>query len=862
MGVVYKAEDRKLGRLVALKFLPDRAHSDRKAMARFQREARAASALNHPNICTIYEIDEAEGRPFIAMELLEGRPLNIVMETPLETSEIVKITIEIVEALDAAHSKGIVHRDIKPSNIFITDRGHVKILDFGLAKIMALPKVDATGVMSTIPGDDASLGGHLVGTLAYMSPELASGETVDHRSDLFSLGVLLYQMTTGKLPFDAKTIALVLSAILNNDPPPIHTPDQPTSALQQITLKLLKKDPAERYQTALEVQQDLYVLNEEFSRVRDRLGSGSTHLLPPQPRYRWERIGVLLFVLIGAVLVVGLAIYLKTPEHLNVSVPRAFTQITDKPGRELFPTLSPDGKSVAYAAETAGNWDIFLQRVGGQNTTNLTADSPADDTQPAFSPDGEMIAFRSERDGGGIFIMGATGESVRRVSQHGYNPSWSPDGKHLVIAGESFVDNPSARYAYSALSVIDVETNSEHAIAIKDGVQPRWSPKGNRIAYWASDAGQKDVWTVRPDGIDRIRVTENAGMNWSPVWSPDGAYLYFSSDRGGSSNLWRVAIDEKNGSTRGAPEPVTSGGGIAWREHASVSADGRKIAYIEDVVTENIVKVPFNSATGEIGTPVTVTHGTWRANSPDPSPDGKWLAFESVGQREDIYVVATDGTGQRQLTNDDYRDRVPRWSPDGRTIAFYSNRGGNLDIWTIQADGSNLRQMTFDSAPDNRSVWSPDGKRMAGYHFNQDTFLIDAQSPHPQETLLPPLPNSDEVFDVWSWSPDADWLAGWKVSKSTGKFMGIVAYSLQQRKYETLTNFGTEPVWLKDNRRMVFVDDNGKLFIVDLYDKKPRRIGRGFDKEINTISQFPSDDRFLYLTTLSRESDVWLISNP
>jgi dipeptidyl aminopeptidase/acylaminoacyl peptidase len=263
------------------------------------------------------------------------------------------------------------------------------------------------------------------------------------------------------------------------------------------------------------------------------------------------------------------------------------------------------------------------------------------------------------------------------------------------------------------------------------------------------------------------------------------------------------------------------------------------MAYIEDVVTENVVKLPFNFAAGEIsGPPVTVTHGTWRANSPDPSPDGKWLAFESVGQREDIYVVAADGTGQRQLTNDDYRDRVPRWSPDGRTIAFYSNRGGNLDVWTIQADGSNLRQITSDAAPDNRSVWSPDSKRMAGYHFNQDTFLIDLQSSAPQETLLPPaeLGRSVRRLELVSGRQLAGGLESIQVHWQIYRNRCVLAATAKVRD---IVGFRNRTGLVERQPAFVFGDDNGKLFIVDLYDKKPRMIGRGFDKEINTISQFP-----------------------
>ncbi len=377
-----------------------------------------------------------------------------------------------------------------------------------------------------------------------------------------------------------------------------------------------------------------------------------------------------------------------------------FTQLTDQPGPEYFPSLSPDGKSLIYVSRASGNWDIYLQRVGGRNPTNLTKDSTADNTQPAFSPDGERILFRSEREGGGVYLMGATGESVRRVSDFGYNPVWSPDGEEVLLATESVIQ-PSTRPTKSQLWTINVSHGDRHLITEGDALQPNWSPHGHRIAYWSrAQGGQGDVWTISTDGSNAVRVTSEATMDWNPVWSPDGKYLYFCSDRSGNMNLWRVPIEEKTGKPLGEAEAVTSGAGTS-SQHISLAQDGRRIAYVTQEEIKNLRKVTFDPSTEKIlGEPVPITRGSLQGFFPDPSPDGEWLAYYSLGKQQAIFIIRTDGAGMRQLTDDAFKDREPHWSPDGKRIAFTSDRSGDTS-------------QTFESWS-----WSPDGKRLAGLrHF-------------------------------------------------------------------------------------------------------------------------------------------------
>jgi Tol biopolymer transport system component len=330
------------------------------------------------------------------------------------------------------------------------------------------------------------------------------------------------------------------------------------------------------------------------------------------------------------------------------------SRFTDKPGAELFPNFAPDGKSVIYAGDASGNRDIYLQRTGGANPLNLTPDSLLEDTQPAFSPDGERIIFRSARDGGGIFVMGATGESVRRVADFGFNPVWSPDGRHILVATDNVQAPDNRGVIPSQLWRVEVDTGARRLITEGDAVQPSWSPHNHRIAYWSlsKGGGQRDIWTITVDGGAAIKVTDDAAVDWNPVWSPDGKHLYFISDRSGSMNLWRVSLDEQTGA---------SARRARTRHHAVVLQPThqllrRRAAYGIHTGRERSQHPPsrFHPTTGRIeGEFTQVTSGAKHVVTPSLSPDGKWFAYSSQGEKqEDIFIVNRDGTLARHVTND------------------------------------------------------------------------------------------------------------------------------------------------------------------------------------------------------------------
>ena len=868
MGVVYRAEDDQLRRPVALKVLPPELVGDEERRLRFLREARAAAAVTHPNIATVHEIGEADGVVFIAMELVEGRTLTeAIGGRPLPVKEALRIGIEVAEGLAKAHAAHVIHRDLKPDNIIVAPDGRVKILDFGLAKL--LDERDEPGSalsrLHTISGD-MTREGRILGTASYMSPEQARGEVVDVRTDIFSFGVTLYQMATGRVPFRGRTVTDTLSAIIRDPAPPVieANPAVPED-LDRIIQQCMEKDPAERYQHADQLVVDLRRLKKriETGTIQAR-GSGPVQVSATRKRTGTRVIGV-----VAAVVALGLGtaawLALRGRPAAESGLPTAprltFTRITLDSGEELSPSLSADGKSVVYASRASGNWDIYLQRIGGARAINLTADSPSDDTKPAFSPDGEWIAFRSEREGGGIFVMGATGESVRRITDVGHDPAWSPEGRAIVWSTERFA-SPNYRAGIGQLWVVDLGSEARRRLSEGDAVQPAWSPNGHRIAYWTNLDGQRDLWTIPAGGGDPVPVTNDPPTDWSPAWSSDGRYLYFSSDRGGSMNLWRVPIDEASGRTLGPPEPVTAPASFAG--NLSVARDGKRIVYEARAGTTSLQRASFDPTRGRIvGQPTLVAQGARSYLSVDVAPDGEWLALWCRIDQDDICVMRADGSGFRQLTDDRHKDRWPRWSPDGKTIVFYSNRSGNYDVWTMRHDGSGLTQITHTpSRSELYPALSPDGKALAfvvGDPGRVET--LDATRPWAGQPAVA-LPEwsglrTTDGMDELSWSPDSTALAATVNAQDGTTWM--LRYSFKTRTYERLASPAAYGRWLGDGEKILFVNRGG-LKLLDVGTKRSSEVfDFGGSSALVDLDLAP-DGKRLYMAVEFPDADLWLMN--
>jgi serine/threonine protein kinase/Tol biopolymer transport system component len=836
MGVVYKAEDTRLERTVALKFLPPELTRDPVAKARFLQEARAASALDHPNICTIHEVGETDdGQLFLAMTCYDGETLKRKIERgPLPIDEAVDIAKQIAQGLTKAHRLGIVHRDIKPANIIITSDGIVKILDFGLAKLAG-----AAGLTRA---------GFCLGTPAYMSPEQARGE-VDHRTDLWSLGVVLYEMVTGAPPFTGDTDQAIIYSLLSEEPKPLSAlrPEVPAD-LERVLKGMLAKDPGDRYPTVEIALADLRILSGSTT-------SGTIHSMPAFRRRRlrtWMKAALAAAAVLAAVA----AWYLLRP-----AAPLDFTSstLTDQAGSELFPSLAPDGDVFVYAklVNGAGNFDIFWQRIDGGSPRNLTEDSRESDTQPAFSPDGKQIAFRSERDGGGLFVMGATGESPRRLtSGFGYNPAWSPDGREIVYATEGVLDPLRRSTAISGLWRVRVSDGFRTLVTKGDAVQPSWSPHGKRIAYWGipEQSTRRVIWTLPVEGGAPVPAVDDGFINWNPIWSPDGRYLYYVSDRDGTVNLWRVRIDEGSGRVSGDPEPLRTPS--SWSGMISISKDGRHIVYAARDNRSNVEQIPFDPVEGMMTeAPRPVTSGSSRlVRSGDVSPDGQWLAYDTSVPQEDLFIVRMDGTGPTQLTNDPDRDRVPRWSPDGERILFYSNRGGKYEAWTIRRDGSGLQRISGEGVTLTDPIWSPDGRRIVYAREDEDAPLemLDLDMSGQPARPLPGLKSG--LYYASSWSPDGTRLAG-ILSRETGQVIAI--YSLDTGRLQPLAQRANGVVWL-DDHRLVYLDQ-GSLFLLDTRNEQSRKLLSPQDRSRFTVVSVARDGRALYVVSEIDEGDVKML---
>jgi Tol biopolymer transport system component len=755
MGEVYRARDTKLHRDVAIKTLPPAFAADPDRVTRFEREAQTLASLNHTHIAQIYglvDLPEAAGGHghALVMEYIDGEDLAArLTRGALPPDEALPIARQIAEALETAHERGIVHRDLKPANIKVAADGATKVLDFGLAKALAAGDRDdvrfrtdlANSPTFTSPAQLTQMG-VILGTAAYMAPEQARGKPVDRRADVWAFGCVLYEMLSGVKPFGGVNPTDTLAAIVRDTPDWNRLPPGLPSSVRTLIERCLEKDPHERLRDIGE------------ARITLTRAPATSRRLRETPR-RWP---IAAGWAVAGLLAGAAGAWWFAPRDRDIR-PLVFSlrQLTEMPGAESNPDISPDGRQVVYAAGDAGRRDLFLLRASGGRPLNLTAGSTADDAQGAFSPDGERIAFRSERDGGGLFVMGVTGESVRRVTAAGFDPRWSPDGTRLAYSSEA-VDDPYSRVVRAELWVADVASGGARKLWNGDAVQPSWSPHGMRIAFWANDSGQRDIWTIAEAGGTPRAVTSDGATDWAPEWSPDGRALYFVSDRDGSPNLWRVAIDESTGVPAGAPEPVTNG--VRALERARFSQGGDRMVIGATDRSFELALYDFDPAASELGPARSVVRSAslgWC----DPSHDGEWLACTSRTGHEDIVLMRSDGSETRRLTDDSLKDRIPRWSPDDRTLAFMSLRTGRWELWAIAADGSGLRQLTDFRTSLGWGTWSPDGQRIAIPSMQaapHGVWFIDASRTSTRETAA--FVQTDRIITVDSWSSDGNLLAG------------------------------------------------------------------------------------------------------
>lgn len=841
-GIVFLAEDVRHARKVALKVLrPEIGQSI--GAERFLQEIRIAARLSHPNILSLIDSGEEDGLLYYVMFYVAGESLRdlLIREKQLPVDDAVRLTREAAEALGHAHAAGIIHRDIKPENILVAE-GHALVCDFGIAK-----------AIGEAGGDSLTQTGLAIGTPAYMSPEQATADEVDARTDIYSLGCVLYEMLSGGPPYHGTTPQGILARKLAEPVPSVRVvrdmvPEHVEAALEGA----LARVPADRFATA-----------EEFARAL----AGDGHAPRSAPRSAaspaWRRQLARIAGAVALVAIGTLGFFALRGGNQPTALRTAVTPLTAQPGVEDSPSLSPDGMWVVYAGEGAGHRDIFLLSVGGQRPINLTDDSPSDDFSPAFSPDGEQIAFRSNREEGGLFVMGRTGEAARRVTSMGFNPAWSPDGTRLAYATEYVSFLPDNWEGRSEIWIADVSTGETLRVSEGDAVQPTWSPDGRWIAFTGRTRNptQMDIWIMPAEGGEPSRVTSDAPIDWSPAWSPDGEYIYFSSDRGGSMNLWRIPMSQRSGLPTGEAEPITTP--ATFLAHPSVSADGRRVAYSNVHMSVNVETATLDLTAGTLSDPVPVTTGSREWSSPDPSPDGSSVAFYSRNRPAgDLYIVRADGTRPpRLVTGDSALDRVPRWSPDASRLAYFSNRSGVLQLWAIRADGSGNEQLT-GGAQASFGEWSPDGLRFAvngivDANTGRRVVIFDPNRAWDEQevSILPEPDSSIGQFSVNDWSPDGLRLAGMNGVQDTG----ILIHDLATGTYERLTDFGQWPVWLADSRHLLFVSGGNAFYVIDSRSKEVREVF-SVTRDVLGPPRVTSDGRGVVFTRRVTEGDVWLVT--
>jgi serine/threonine protein kinase len=746
MGVVYEAEDLTLGRRVALKFLPETSNDASNAYERFQREARAASALNHPNICVIHEIGEQDGRHFIVMELLEGQTLrDRIGSAPMPFDQVLNLSIEIADALDAAHSQGIIHRDIKPANLFVTKRGHAKILDFGLAKLVGAGARSGRELAgaghATLTSDDMFTNpGSTVGTVAYMSPEQVRGDDLDGRSDLFSFGTVMYEMLTGALPFRGGTSGVISEAILNRAPAPFgHVSGSVPPKFEEIILKALEKDRDLRYQVAAELRADLKRLRRQADSGRaltDSDSSGSvvassasrsaaSAATVPAPSATVptassstvlqvageHKVGVSLVSVVLVVLILA-ALY-GAYKFFAPKESAAFENFSIAPmtttGKAALASISPDGKYILNVQSDAGQQSLWLRNVANNSDTQVIP--PSDDIYHAlhFSPDGNYIFFvraeREEHNVSGLYRAPVLGGTPQRILKDlNSNISFNPAGDRFSFL-RTDLRKGEGHVMTAAADGTDEKAVDQASIG-PNGWDTSWSPDGKTIAVSIQDSGSTvealgQIFTFDAASGKRSTLAGIPQLPWSLAWLPDGRGLALLGT-GPDSNFNRYQLSYLS-SSGGKLRQITND--TNNYRSLSLSADGKVAAVVQTRSTGTLSIAPYTEK--ELGTPSVVSDRpiAWDFNW---TPDGNLL----ITLENKIYRMNADGSNRVPLLNDNFASVSPVSCADGKYIFFGSAlRDGKpkMNIWRMDAQGGNIKQITTGDL-ETPAMCSPDGK--------------------------------------------------------------------------------------------------------------------------------------------------------
>ncbi|MFQ5865342.1 MAG: protein kinase [bacterium] len=809
MGIVYKARDTRLLRVVAIKILPQHLVTDEKNRQRFIHEARAASALNHPNICTVYDIGQVESTHFIVMEYIDGQTLREILldNGPLPEKEAAEICMQVCSALSGAHHKGIIHRDVKPENIIRTEGGQVKIMDFGLAKLATSevqpysPKkttLQATASFENLKSSVSSF----EGTALYMAPEQIEKRPVDERTDIYSLGVVLFELLTGNPPFKGTDSLSLMESILDEEPTAPSTLQGGISpSMDAIVIKALMKSPDARYQNIAEMRRELQL----------------TASPPAKPFKQKIFSPITAFVIALLIFLIGKSFFFSK-ENNGPKLPHLKIQgLSLTADSDAWPVFSPSGQQIAYIS-TQSDANTYTQSLKikelDTGQTRTIYEKSYDDSKPLvygldWSPDGRWIAVEKKNGGIGLLDISVK-NTLNKLTEFGYTPKWSPDGQKIAFSSHS----PFLVWENNEVWMCHLADSTLRRVSPEDHLSydsPSWSPDSRWIICLGGVGSKKALWLLNVATGQVKQFLKLDSDIASPMWSPSGQYVYFKAQINGTTGLFRVGVDLKSVDRASEPELVIPNAEFA---RFNISQDGKKVIYQTGEMQEELWRIPFQR---ELNNPwreaeLLTTHTNFTTNLAI-SPDGKTLALETSQGGARALVLFDPMRGNQELLYDKQDAFAPSWSPDGSWIVFDAGGGNDADIWRIQVPGGRAEKIIDHAGADWMPTYSPDGSEICFLSNRSGQFDLWMVSTIDGRTRQ--ISNTPGTESGGYWSHDGKWIAYFRNSVSENS-SSIWLYDLVKQTEHEVFRFTdnkmdilTKIVWDSDNKAIYFYDGKG-----------------------------------------------------